>query len=81
MSRPNFDFTVFADKIREGRKIDAIKMIRDEYRLPLITAKCLMEILQIIDGEIICPKCHLEIHRDEIRIPFTLQKGRDSRTN
>jgi len=76
MERPNLDFTVFANTIKEGRKIEAIKMIRDEYKLPLITSKCLAEILQIIDGGVICPKCRVEVDTNEARVPFTIQNRR-----
>ena len=77
----NLDFTVFANTIKDGRPIEAIKMIRDEYHLPLITCKCLMEIIRIIEGDVECSKCHTIIDQEKIGIPRTLQTRMDDRGN
>ena len=77
----NLDFTAVANRIKDGKPIDAIKMIRDEYHLPLITCKCLMEIIRIIEGDIECPKCHTIVDQDQIGVPRTLQMLRDERGN
>lgn len=75
----NLDFTAVAVEIKENGPINAIKMIRNEYGLSLITSKCLMEIIRIIQGDIICPKCNILVDREQASIPKTLQKCIDER--
>ncbi len=64
--------------INADRKIDAIKRARELFNLPLITAKCFVETLQIINGSALCPHCHVIIDPNEMRIPATIsiRRGR-----
>ena len=62
--------------IKGASRIEAIKRARDLFHLPLITAKCFVETLAIIDGSIACPHCNTTIDANEMRVPKTIQVRR-----
>lgn len=54
------------DEMINGRKIFAIKRARDSFKLPLTTAKSLVDLLSIIrNGSSVCPQCHHHITTEE----------------
>ena len=64
-------------KFQEEGMIPAIKFARETYELPLITAKCLVEIVTIIGNELTCPQCRVAIEREDLKIPATIRIRRD----
>ena len=59
-----------------GNMIQAIKKARDLFGLPLITAKCFVETLAIIDGALTCSHCNTRIDPNEAKVPKTIQVRR-----
>jgi len=62
--------------IKGSSRIEAIKRARELFNLPLITAKCFVETLAIIDGNIACPHCNTTIDINETKVPKTIQVRR-----
>ncbi len=69
----DLDFYPIWVKIQEEGSIQAIKFVRDTYKLPLLTCKCLVEIIKIIKGDLSCPHCAVAIDPADCKIPATLQ--------
>lgn len=64
-------------KFQEEGMIPAIKFARETYELPLITAKCLVEIVKIIGNEFTCPHCRVAIEREDLKVPATIRIRRN----
>ena len=73
----NLDMFPIWVKIQEEGTISAIKLARDTFDLPLITAKCLVEIVKIIRGDTTCPHCRVAIDKNDLRVPVTIQVRRN----
>ena len=63
-------------KFQEEGMVPAIKFARDTFDLPLVTAKCLVEIVKIIKGDTTCPHCRVAIDKNDLRVPVTIQVRR-----
>ncbi len=73
----NFDMYPIWVKFQEEGMIPAIKFARETHELPLITAKCLVEIVKIIGNELTCPHCRVAIDREDLKIPATIRVRRN----
>ncbi len=73
----DLDFYPIWVKMQEEGKIQAIKLVRDTYKLPLLTSKCLVEIIEIIKGDLVCPHCRKSFDPADSKIPVTIQYHRD----
>ena len=72
-----FDMYPIFVKFQEEGMIPAIKYAREIYDLPLITAKCLVETVKIIGGDVTCPHCKVAIEREDLKVPATIRIRRN----
>ncbi len=65
---------------KEQTFITAIKYVREQTYLPLVTAKCLVETLVILDSMNYCTQCNRSDLEDVEQVPYTIKNMQDRLT-